>query len=298
MKSLTHKASSFAFTILVVLLVVFPIFSVQAREQGIYINESTVNNAKDLQYLIDKSKEVGINTFVIDFRYMSQHYQENIELVKKNGIKYVARIVIFPDGGKDQQVSSVAYWEKRYRLVDQAIKLGADEIQLDYIRYTSKQPPSSKNAQNIYKVIKWYKNKLAARGIPLQIDVFGVTCFGNSIYIGQSLTLFADSIDAACPMVYPSHFEPYRKYATMPYEAVHSRLTALRKQFHGKIPFKVYPFIETYNYRYPLSEQQKRDYIAKQLAAIDDSGMDGWYVWNIHNKYDNLFLVLKNRKAT
>lgn len=298
MKSLTTKVLSIFFSTLLVLLVIFPAFSAQAREQGIYISETTINNAQHLKYLIDKSKEVGINTFVIDFRYMSKSYQENIALVKKNGIKYVARIVVFPDGGKDPQVSSVAYWEKRYQLVDQAIKLGAEEIQLDYVRYTSKQPPSSRNAQNIYKVIKWYKNKLAARGIPLQIDVFGSTCFGDSIYIGQSLTLFADSVDAICPMVYPSHFEPYRKYAKIPYEAVRVRLAALRKQFHGKIPFKVYPFIEMYNYRYPLSEQQKKDYIAKQIAAVDDNGMDGWYVWNIHNKYDNLFLVLKNRKAT
>jgi hypothetical protein len=272
------------------------IFAAERWEQGIYINEGTMNNARYLQELINNSKEAGINTFVIDYAYGSRNYQENIKLVHQSGIKYVARIVVFPDGGTNAQVLSQSYWEKKYKLVERAVKLGADEIQLDYIRYNTKQPPSVKNAKNIYQVIKWFKDKLRPQGIPLQIDVFGVSAFGDSVYIGQSLTLFADTVDAVCPMVYPSHFEPFQKYAQIPYFAVSSSLKALRGQFYGNIPFKVYPFIETYNYRYPLSDQARRVYIAKQLLAAKDSGVNGFYVWNPYNNYHNLFLVLKSQK--
>lgn len=271
----------------------FTIFAKDQRDQGIYIHQGTMENTQYLQYLITKSKEVGINTFVVDFNHLTRHYQENVNLIKQNGIKYIARVVVFDDGGSSAQVLSESYWEKRYQLVQKAIQLGAQEIQLDYIRYSSKQPPSPKNAQDIHRVIKWFKTKLVAQNIPLQIDVFGISCFGDSKYIGQSITLFSDTVDAVCPMVYPSHYEPYRQYAKMPYYAVHSSLRALEKQFKGKVPIKVYPFIEIYNYRYPLSQTEKLDYLAEELKAVNDSATDGWYVWNIHNNYDNLFLVLK-----
>lgn len=264
--------------------------------KGIYITEGTMNNSATLKNLISKAKAAGINTFVVDYKIGGSNYAKNIKLVLQAGLKYVARIVVFPDGGTNAQVLSPDYWAKIYSYADRAIKLGASRIQLDYIRYKPSQRPSARNAQNIYQIIKWFKNKLDARGIPLEIDVFGVSAFGDSVYIGQSLTLFADSVDAVCPMLYPSHFEPYQKYAKMPYFAVHSSVNALRQQFYGNVPFKIYVYIETYNYRYRMSDSAKLDYIEKQIQAVEDSRADGFYVWNPFNKYDNLFTVLKNRR--
>jgi hypothetical protein len=265
--------------------------------QGIYITQPTLENAQRIQYLISQAKEVGINTFVIDIWGVSRRYRENIELVKQSGIKYVARIVMFPDGGTPQQISSREIWEKKYRLAEEAIALGAQQIQLDYIRYNTKQHPSEQNARDIYEVVKWFKERLAVHKIPLQIDVFGITSFGDSLYIGQDVPLFSKSADVICPMVYPSHYEPYQKYAKMPYYIIRYSLHSLRAQFSGALPFKLYPFIETYNYRYPLSEQEKLEYIDRQIAAVEDSGADGWLVWNPFNEYRNLFLVLKLRKG-
>lgn len=266
-----------------------------AWEQGIYITQSTIENKKSLNYLIAKSKQVGINTFVIDFKHLSSAYKKNIELVKKNNIKYVARIVIFPHGGTYAQVRSKAYWAQKYQLAEQAIALGAQEIQLDYIRYSSATRASKQNALDIYQIIKWFKRNLAARNIPLQIDVFGETSFDDSMHIGQDVKLFADSIDALCPMVYPSHYEPYRTYAVRPYFIVLSSLQALRAQLGGHLPFKLYPYIELYNYRYPMSRAQKLNYIHEQLRAVADSGADGWYAWSPTNKYNNLFMVLLDK---
>jgi len=283
-----------AFSILWLSLISSTVFAAQQWEQGIYLTQPTLEDTNALKDLITKSKEVGITTFVVDFQKLTHRYQRNIPLLKQNGLKYVARIIVFPDGAQNSQVQSLAYREKIYKLVTGAIQLGAEEIQLDYIRYASTQPPSKQNAVRIYSVIKWFKTRLAAQNIPLQIDVFGISSFGDSIYIGQSLKLFGSSVDAMCPMVYPSHYEPYRKYATRPYYIVHASLKALHGQFqNGAIPFKVYPYIETYNYRYKLSEQGKLDYIYKQLQAVKDSNVNGWYAWNIHNDYDNLFLVMK-----
>jgi hypothetical protein len=284
------------FKVLMIVIVGLVISSSAIASQwvkGIYLTQSTVENKRSLSSLIKKSKKYGINTFVIDVNRKSSAYRRNIVLVRENKIKYVARIVVFPHGGTSAQVLSKKYWQKKYKLVEIALQLGAQEIQLDYIRYSSSRRASSQNARNIYEVIKWFKAKLKEKNIPLQVDVFGITGFYDALHIGQNLRLFADSVDAICPMVYPSHYEPYRKHAKTPYATVLSTLQSLHAQFNDNRPFKVYPFIELYNYRYPLSRKAKLNYIYQQIRAVEDNHANGWYAWSPTNKYNNLFRVLQ-----
>ena len=90
---------------------------------------------------------------MVDCKKDTQVYRQNIQLIKNNHIKYIARIVVFPDGGTDEQVLSEDYWSDKYRLADLAIHLGAQEIQLDYVRYRADHESSMQNEQNIYHVI-------------------------------------------------------------------------------------------------------------------------------------------------
>lgn len=280
--------------LLLVFLLLLPVFAA-AEIKGIYITQSTLENSKRLMYLIDKAKATGINTFVVDFQKLTKAYQKNIVLVKQNNLRYVARIVIFTDGGSAAEVSSQAHWDKKYQLMKQAVALGAQEIQLDYIRYNTRQPPSPRNAQNVIKVIRWYKEKLAAMNVPMQADIFGITSFREEKRIGQNAKLIGQEVDALCPMVYPSHYEPYKIHAVTPYETVYSSLNSLKKQFNNQIPFKLYPYIELSNYRYPLSPQQRHNYIRAQLKAVKDARADGWYAWSPNNLYDHLFYVLQQK---
>lgn len=266
--------------------------------KGIYINQTTAENTAYLSSLIKQSKQVGINTFVIDLERTNPAYIRNVNLVKKNGLNYVARIVIFPGGGDDSQVKNKAYWEKRYRLVNEAIKLGACEIQLDYIRYTHKRTASPQNSQNIHEVIKWFKTRVAQHNVPLQIDVFGIASFGESKHIGQNLVLFSQTVDGMNPMLYPSHFEPYKVHAKQPYKTVYTALMSIRKQFNNQpLNFKLIPFIELSNYRYPLSKPEKIQYIKDQIRASEDANTDGWYFWSAGNLYQNLFDILGSKTA-
>jgi len=264
--------------------------------KGIYLTQYSAENNKTLRGFIHAAKLYGINTFVIDCKRNSRAYRKNIPLVKQNNIRYVARIVVFPRGGTKAQVLSPKYWARKYRLAELAISLGADEIQLDYIRYRPSQRASSQNARDIYQVIKWFKQKLSAQHIPLQIDVFGVASFGHSKNIGHNLKLFGNVVDAICPMVYPSHYEPYRKHAKIPYQTIVDTLYALRAQFNFNPPFKIYPYIELYNYRYYLNHQQRLNYIYQQLRAVQDSHVNGWFAWNPNNHYKILFRVLQQYK--
>jgi hypothetical protein len=260
--------------------------------KGIYLTQSTAENRTKLLYLIEHAKAVGINTFVIDMEIPSKLYQKNVQLLKENNIRFVARVVVFPQGGRADQIASPDYWQKRYNLMQTAINYGANEIQLDYIRYNTKQPASSQNAKNIFHVVQWFKDKVQPQGIPLQADVFGISSFGESKHIGQNLRMMAQSVDALCPMVYPSHFEPYREHAVTPYQTIYKSLTALRSQFDNKMPVKVYAYIEISNYRYPLPGAQRRAYIIDEMRAVRDAHADGYYVWSAHNRYDYLFNLL------
>jgi len=270
-------------------------FSYAAQVKGIYVTQWTLENTTYLHYLIKRAKSAGINTFVVDLVKPNRRYQENIRLVLDNKIKYVARIAMFPGGGTQDQVSNPKIWQSKYPLIQQAIALGASEIQLDYIRYNTKQKASVENAKRILKIIDWYKNKLTGQNIPLQIDVFGIASYGEAKNIGHNLKLFSQSVDAMCPMVYPSHYEPYKKHAITPYETVFDSLTHIQKQFSkNKTPFKLYPYIELSNYRYPMSHAKKVDYIKAQLRAVSEARAEGWYAWSPHNRYENLFGILEN----
>jgi hypothetical protein len=268
-----------------------------AGVKGIYVTQYNLENTHYINYLIKNAKASGINTFVVDLEKPSKRYEQNIALVKAQGIHYVARIVMFPGGGTKAQVQNPNYWQGKYRLVQQAINLGADRIQLDYIRYNTKQKPSSQNAKDIAAIVQWYKTKVAAQKIPLEIDVFGIASYGESKYIGQNIKLFSQSVDAVCPMVYPSHYTPFSYHYARPYDTVHNSLDGIYDQFEDGLPIKMYAYIELSNYHYSMSREQKYKYIKAQINAVKDAEADGWYAWSPHNRYENLFKVLQQDKS-
>lgn len=282
--------------IAVILILIFLPLSAFAKVTGIYLTQETAQNSDQVAYLIKNAKEVGINTFVVDYERADKRYNKNIEMIQDNDINYVARIVIFPGGATPEQVKSQPYLDKKLNLIKQAVALGADEIQLDYIRYKASQPPSDQNAENIASVVRYFKKNAVPLGVPLQIDVFGVSTFAPSVHIGQNLELLSAEVEAICPMVYPSHYEPFRVHARQPYKTIFSSITALKKQVPEKADVKVYAYIELFNYRYPMNHQQRKDYINAELAAVKDSGANGWYAWSAGNYYDILFDVLKQNQ--
>ncbi len=276
------------------------ISSAQAWDQGIYLTQYVLEKPDRLDTLIREAKATGINTFVIDHDYYSSHYAPAIAKVKAAGIKDIARIVVFSDGGNAKQIHSQAHWEEKLKFANEAIKAGADAIQLDYIRYSSKEPANPQHAKDVYQIIKWFKEKINAQHVPMEIDIFGEVSYYPSMHIGQDIKMFADSVDGVNPMVYPSHFWPYQKYSAEPYKTINHSLHALEKQFNENAPFKVHAFIEAANYHYlkKTSNAEKQKYLLQEIRAVEDTkGVSGWYVWSANNVYDNLFLVLKNNKT-
>jgi hypothetical protein len=291
MKNTFSKSGLIIWLVICLLTLARPVSA--SLPKGIYITQATMEDTKYISYLIERAKKVGITSFVVDLELPSKKYQQNVALLKNNNISYIARIIMFPGGGTPEQIASATYREKKHRLVETALSYGAEQIQLDYIRFNSKQPASTEHAITINKIIQSFKNRLTSEKIPLQVDVFGITAFGEEKHIGQSIPLFAKNIDAVCPMVYPSHYEPFLYHFERPYKTVYQSLVSIKEQFDHKLPIKLYPYIELSNYHYPLSREKKLKYIYAQIQAVQDAGADGWYAWSAQNYYDNLFTVLE-----
>lgn len=281
------------------ILIFFTLYNTaSAQVRGIYVTQWNFENTTFLNYLIKHAKASGIDTFVIDLEKPSPRYQQNIALLKQNNIQYVARIIMFPDGAPPYAINDPSFWQRRYPLVDTAVKWGANQIQLDYIRYTHKIAASPEHAKNIYNIIQWYKTKLSGQNIPLQVDVFGIASFGESSHIGQNIKMFSQTVDAICPMVYPSHYTPFAYHFAHPYETIYDSLKGIQQQFANKMPTKLVPYIELTNYHFPMTHDKTLEYIKAQLKAVEAANADGWYAWSPHNRYDNLFYILENQQKT
>jgi hypothetical protein len=261
--------------------------------RGIYINSGVAMSTRKLHRLAKQAKAVGINTFIMNYVPRSPRYRKNVKWVESQGIQYIPRIVMYPGGGTHEQLTSASLLEKRMAKINATIDLGAKEVQLDYIRYSSRNAASPENAKIVAGILETIKQRVHKRGVQLQIDIFGIAAHRPSVRIGQDVRLMGAHVDAICPMVYPSHYEPYREHSEDPYGTIKESLDALVAQLHGHGHVRIYPYIEAYNYRYPMNKEQRIAYIREELRAARDSHADGWMVWSAKNSYGNLFAALR-----
>lgn len=267
--------------------------SLFAFHHGIYVTQSSLLNSKKIHYFITQAKKHNIDTFIIDINTLpSKTYAANVADVIHNGITYVARIVVFPHGGTHAKIIDKSIWEKRLALAKAAAQLGAKAIQLDYIRYESKHPASPEKAKNILQVVRYFKKELSSDNVLLQMDIFGIAAHKPAHTIGQDPAILATTVDAFCPMVYPSHYMPFEFHSARPYETVFNSITALKEQIKDSPHVAIYAFIELYNYRIFMSHEKKVKYIQAEIDAAKKSGADGWYAWSPNNHYDVLFGML------
>jgi hypothetical protein len=265
------------------------------KTQGIYVQQYTALKKSKLDHLINNSLEVGVDTLVVDLWWPSPKYKGAIQRIQEHGLRYVPRITMFPDGGTHEQITSKAYWEERWKLAKYALDLGAKDIQLDYIRYSSRNRASPANALNVREVLRFFKKRVNDHGGLLQIDVFGEVGLAPSMHIGQDISIFAPEIDAVCPMVYPSHYAPYPESAQRPFETVFTSLKGIKRQM-GSQQVPVLAYIELFNFRHKMNTVERVKYIRAQLRAVREAQAEGWLAWSAGNHYDLLFEILRQYK--
>lgn len=259
--------------------------------RGIYISQTTLADQEKLDGLIRLCCAFAVDTLVVDLWSRSAQSERAARTIQGAGLHYVPRIQVFPHGGTERQVLRRDYWDMRWRSVEAALALGAQRIQLDYIRYDLDRPPDRQNTFDILKVLEFFSERIRDRGAALEIDIFGDAAGGPSDVIGQDLRLMGPLVDGICPMVYPSHYRPYAQTWAIPFQVVHSSI-ANAKRLLGDAQPGIRAYVEMFNTRRRMTDEQRAVYIQRQLQGAIAAGAEGWYAWSSTNSYGLLFDVL------
>ena len=213
--------------------------------------EELVNTTELNAMVIDVKNDAGEVTYKMGYplseeigaelRYVGD-MKALVERLKSEGIYVIARIVAFKDPILAEKKPEYAVknadgtvfhdnhglaWVKPYNeavwdyLIDiskKAVEIGFDEIQYDYIRFSTAQGISEadfgedaigKTKQDVINgfLTRAYET-LAPMGVFVSVDVFGtiITSKSDGELIGQDYAQMAQHCDYICPMVYPSHY--------------------------------------------------------------------------------------------
>lgn len=195
-------------------------------------------------------------------------------------------------------------------LVAEELDAGADEIQLDYVRYPVQ--PGLGNAdfkvhmngrtrvEVIRDFVRGVHELTKARGVPLSIDVFGVTSTGTREDIdnlGQDLAVLGHEVEFVMPMVYPSHYGTGFYGWEIPGD--HPEIVGIGSKAAIDIlakagaPAKVRPWLQAFPWKSPTYGPK---YIADEAASADAAGTSGWIAWNPGSEYSVFWQALPAKR--
>jgi hypothetical protein len=189
-------------------------------------------------------------------------------------------------------------WQYAVDLAKEAVNLGFAEIQLDYVRFPDERTlirdatfPLANGrvrAQVIRDQLGFTRSALEGTGVPLTIDVFGLTATDTTdMGIGQQWEMFVDQADVVLPMVYPSHFAPgtYRlaNPNAAPYATIDRALKdAARRSAGVANAARIVPWYQDFTLgppRYGAAE------VRAQIRAGYANGVKSWMLWNPGSRY-------------
>jgi hypothetical protein len=251
-----------------------------------------------------------------DATKMHHHFIPNIKrtirFAHERGIRVVLRLPCFHDPWTAKRVPRLSvqgYWGKPYplgwldpnnpeaqeyalQLAEEMADLGADEIQLDYVRFPVQGtkgavlPPAagSERSKIIRDFVKRVADVVHAKGVKLSLDVFGVASTGQQSDIdalGQDLSIMPEYADAISPMVYPSHYEPgfmgFKDPANRPEIVGIGTKAAVAKLKKGKNDRTVVrSWLQAFAWRTPAYGPK---YVAEQIKHASANGT-GWLLWD------------------
>ena len=242
----------------------------------------------DLALEIEKEVEVKENKSK-DIKIIKENVENNrdVNIEKKNqNNKYKYSIY---KSKKWVDPSNREVWNYNIELAREALKLGFDEVQFDYIRYPALKGNLSvfnKNDKNkiINDFVVTAQQNLKDLNKPISIDVFGMTTsVSNGLGIGQDYERLSKNINIISPMVYPSHYSagvfglsiPEKK----PYETVYKSMDDALKKSNANTILR--PWLQDFsiNYNYYAID------VINQIKAVESLGINEWLLWNPSSRY-------------
>jgi len=255
--------------------------------------------------------------------------KEVVERLHKENIYTIARIVVFKDGFlskikpelalKNRQgrlwkdwagrtwldPASKEVWDYHIELAKEAIKIGFDEINFDYVRFPSDGDisqiiyPFWDNKKPKSEVIKdffvYIRKNLNNFDVFISADLFGLTLWreNDDMNIGQVLEYAVPYFDFICPMVYPSHypeyFEGFKNPVLYPYEVIKLNLEKGLERIKGGRA-RLRPWLQDFD----MGANYDAEKIRQQKQAVYDTGAYGWLLWNPGSVYTKNGLEIEN----
>lgn len=196
-------------------------------------------------------------------------------------------------------------WDYLVEIASQAASDGFDEVQFDYIRFSTDvgvdevdygpQAAETDKVEIITQFTDYLYEKLAPQGVYVAADVFG-TVIDNQTdqkIVGQEYAAMAQRLDYICPMVYPSHYyngaygidvpdaDPYATiYAAASSSARELEAVPEEKRAHVRLWLQSFTagWIQGH---ISYGPQQIRE----QIQGVYDAGYEEWILWNAAVNY-------------
>jgi hypothetical protein len=240
-----------------------------------------------------------------------------LKKLEDNDIYAIGRLVVFQDplvaearpdlavgdtgGGLWRNELGIAWvdafheelWQANIDLAVEAVGLGFDEIQYDYVRFPSDGDLSTADFAQEYNAesretaitgfMKQSYDAIHTAGGKLGADLFGfITIVDDEQYIGQRFSSLEPYLDYVCMMIYPSHFTEGNIASAdghpndFPYETIFESLERAELIVPGsKAKFR--PWLQDFSYG-NLREYGPAD-VRAQIDAAEDFGASGWMLW-------------------
>jgi len=268
---------------------------------------------KDLKGLIEKLHGAGL--YVIARMTVFQdprlalarpilgiHSKEKLDL---ETIPVFSKITLWKDRSGLAWIDPAAKeaWEYNAAIAKEAISLGFDEINFDYIRFPSDGdlrdmvfPFWGQSVSSRHMVIKDFFKYLREE-LPeakLSVDLFGLSTISHDdLGVGQIIEDAFWYFDYISPMVYPSHyasgFSGFENPGEHPYEVIlrsmESALSRLNKfNLSNKKEVKLRPWLQDFS----LAVHYSAEMVKKEIEAVQDSLKDdfaGFMLWSPNNIY-------------
>ena len=284
------------------------------------------NDSGEITYEMEQETVQAIGAVT---RYVSD-MEGLVNRLHEKGIYVIARVVAFKDPILAEQRPEYSLknadgsifrdkdglaWVNPYRqevwhyLVEvskEAVSIGFDEIQFDYIRFSTDSGISNVDfgpeAEGISKTdaitgfVKYACEQLVPLGAYVSADVYG-TIINNPAdgeIVGQNYQAMAQYLDYICPMIYPSHYndgvygiahpdmDPYNLILN----AVRDSEALLAEQGQAGHTAKSRAWLQDFtaawlaNYISYGPEQ-----IRAQINGVYDAGASEWFLWSGSNRY-------------
>ncbi len=188
-------------------------------------------------------------------------------------------------------------WSYNLAIAEELQERGVDEIQFDYIRF----PSDGSLSQIQYRYRREGMTPIDALEsfliqvresihIPISTDLYGFNSWhrmGN--WIGQSIEVLADYVDAICPMFYPSHFprdfmkdEPYLERGRKIYQEGTSRAAFM---VGGRSIVRPYVQAFLIGGELAMGPAEYSLYLTNQIEGTLAAPSSGFTLWNASNRY-------------